>query len=291
MPKIKLITAMLIWGTVGLFVKFIPLSSAMTAFFRGIIGAVFLFLLLRLSGTKFSKEAFRRNYKLLLFSGACIGINWMLLFEAYNYTTVAIATLCYYFSPVFVTLLSPVLLKERLTPVKLLCIVVTLIGMVFVSGILEGDGNVNMLGILMATGAAVLYACVVLSNKFLRDISSSDATQVQLFVASAVLVPYILLTEDISAVSLDTRSILLLLAVGIFHTGIAFHLYFSSISMLKGQTIAIFSYIDPVVAILVSALVLREPLSFLHIIGAVLILGSTCLSELWEQKLFRAKRV
>ncbi len=280
LERAKLILAMTIFGTIGIFVRYIPLSSSVIAFVRGIIGVVFLLLVTLCQKRKLSIKDIKRNLLLLCISGGFIGINWILLFEAYRYTTVATATLCYYMAPIFVTLASPFVLKEKLTLKKTVCIFVALLGMVFVSGIFSTDAlNVTPLGIICGVSAAFFYACVILLNKHLKDISAYDMTIMQLFMAAIVILPYVLLTEDFTAITLTLPALICLLLVGVLHTGFAYTIYFSSISKLKAQTVAIFSYIDPVVAILLSALLLKEKMDIFGIIGAILILGSTFLSE------------
>ncbi|MBR4017091.1 MAG: DMT family transporter [Oscillospiraceae bacterium] len=280
--KGSMLTAMAIFGTVGIFVKYIPMSSATIAFFRGLAGLIFLSLVMLLTGKKPDFFAVRKNLPLLAVSGVALGCNWILLFEAYRHTTVAVATICYYLAPVFLVLASP-LLGERLTWKKMLLSAVALTGMVFVSGVLK-DGFAGIKGILYAVGAAVLYATVMFLNKKLGPIDAYDKTVVQLGVAAVVILPYCLLTNGFTAPEMTGVSYLLLAVVGIIHTGVAYWLYFGSMKKLSSQTVAIFSYLDPVVAILLSALWLSEPLGWQGILGAILILGSALLSEFSGRK-------
>jgi drug/metabolite transporter (DMT)-like permease len=228
-------------------------------------------------------SAVRRNLPLLIPSGAALGINWILLFEAYRYTTVAAATICYYLAPVFVILVSPLLLRERITRKKGICAAVSLIGMVLVSGIFSGSAGTtssNGKGILLGLSAAVFYAAVVLLNKKITGLAALERTVLQLGLSSAVLLPYVLVTGGLGDIaSLPLTGAVLLLVVSIVHTGLTYTLYFGSIGHLSAQTAALLSYIDPVVAVLLSALVLREPLGLPGILGAVLVLGSTMVSE------------
>ena len=278
--RLSVIGAMVIFGTIGLFVKYIPLPSSIIAVARGFIGAIFLGITLIFARKRLDKKAIKQNLWVLLLSGAFIGINWILLFEAYRHTTIATATLCYYLAPVFVILLSPLVLKERLSVGKGLCALVAVVGMVFVSGVFEGGLDSRLAGILFGVGAAAFYAGVVLLNKKLKPIGAMDCTIVQLAAAALVLLPYTLVTENYATLSLDTTAVWMLIAVGIVHTGVAYALYFGSVHRLPAQTVAIFSYIDPVVAILLSALFLQEPMSVWGWVGAVLILGSTLASEI-----------
>ena len=281
--RIKLISTMVIFGTIGIFVRSIPMSSSIIAMVRGFVGAAFLLILAALKKKPISVKAIKANLKYLILSGVFIGFNWILLFEAYRFTTVATATLCYYFAPIFVVLASHFMKTERMTAVKGVCIAVALLGMVFVSGVI-GGGDFNAAGIALGLGAAALYAGVILTNKRLKNISSYDSTIVQLSSAAIILVPYTLLTEDFSAMTVELSSIALLLFVGVVNTGLAYNLYFGSIQALKAQTVAIMGYIDPVVAIILSAIILREKMDVFSIIGAVLILGSAFCSEVFGDR-------
>lgn len=280
--KRDLIFSVSVFGTIGIFVRWIGLPSSVIALVRGAVGAAFLLLLARFRHAPIDRAALRRRWQLLLLSAAMMSFNWITLFEAYRYTTVATATLCYYMAPIFVTLISPVLLKERLTARKLLCVFLALAGMVFVSGVPQSGlpGPSEAKGILLALCSAVLYAGVILINKYLPGVPAYDRTLLQLACAAAVMIPYILLTEDLSAMSVTPLGAVLLLIVAVFHTGWCYALYFGSMTVLSAQTVALFSYIDPIVAILLSALLLREPLGWSGILGAALVLGSTLVSEL-----------
>ena len=286
--KLELIASMFIFGTIGIFVRHIPLPSSMIALVRGFVGAFFVLLFVYLKKSKLDKAAIKKNFVMLALSGAFIGINWILLFESYNYTTVATATLCYYMQPIFVILASPFLLKEKLTVKKAVCVAVALLGMVFVSGVL--DTGIPALseakGILYGLGAALFYATVVLMNKKITDINAYDKTIMQLGMGAIVLSPYVMLTQDFGTATLSMTPPLwaLLLFVGLVHTGVAYALYFDAMKDLKAQTIAIFSYIDPIVAILLSALLLKESMGLYGVIGAILVLGSTFISEMPEKE-------
>ena len=283
---IKLSLAMLIFGSIGVFRRYIPLSSAWMACVRGIIGTAFLLCVVTVSKKRIDKKAIKKNLLLLLVSGAAIGVNWILLFEAYRYTTVAVATLCYYMAPVIVILLAPVILKEKMTIKKSACAAVAILGMLLVSGIFDGGATAggSGKGILFGLGAAGFYASVVLMNQFIKDISAYDKTIMQLGGAAIVVLPYSFLSSGVQEfTTLTVPQILLLLAVGIIHTGIAYWLYFGSMDKLDGQTVAVYSYIDPAFAVVLSVAVLGENPGVLGIIGAVLILGSTLFSE-WNGK-------
>ena len=284
--KLSLILAMTIFWTIGIFRKYIPLPSGIVACVRGVLGVAYLLAFIKIKKIKMDMDAIKKHLKILVISGAFIGLNWVLLFESYRYTSVAVATLCYYMAPIFVMVVSPFLLKEKLTPKKTICVAVALIGMVFVSGVLDGGiSDISEIkGILFGLGAAALYASVVMMNQKLRAVPTYDKTIMQLAIAAAVLIPYILFVEDLSTVTLTPLIIVMALIVGVVHTGIAYAMYFGSMNDLKAQTVALFSYIDPIVAIILSALFLKEPMTVYSIIGAVLVLGATLISELPEKR-------
>lgn len=284
--KIKMLASMCIFGTVGIFVRHIPMSSAAIAFCRGALGCVFLLVFIVVTGRKLSGADIKKHLLVLCVSGAAIGGNWILLFEAYRYTTVATATVCYYLAPVFL-MIATAFMGERLTAKKLICIGVALVGMVFVSGVIKGGlpQTGELIGIAFGLGAAVLYATVMVLNRKLCTMGAYDKTVVQLGVAAIVILPYYLLTrvDGMSILSVNSGT-LLLLVVGILHTGVAYTLYFGAMGELKAQTVAVFSYLDPVIAVLLSALLLKEPMDVYSGVGAVLILGSALYSEMPERK-------
>ena len=283
---LMLISAMLLYGTIGVFRRYIPLSSGMLAFSRGLLGSLFLWGLVRLRGRGRAEWIGRKDLLLLALTGALIGANWMLLFEAYNHTTVATATMCYYMQPTLVILLSPLVLRERLTARRLACAGAAVAGMAFVSGVADGGGISarDLSGVAFGLGAAALYATVILLNKRVQVEDAYKKTAIQLTAATVALAPYVLLTEDFAAIRLDARAAALVLIVGIVHTGVAYAMYFGSMKRLRAQTIALLSYIDPVFALLLSAAVLHEPITPLGLLGAALIIGSALVSEGRRQK-------
>lgn len=279
--KLQMLFSMTLFGTIGLFVRAVALPSSAVAMIRGFVGAAFLLAFTYLRGEKISFAAIKKNLALLCLSGAAIGVNWILLFEAYRYASVATATICYYLAPVFLVLAAPLTLGEKLTAKKLVCVAVALLGSVFLAG--GADGG-SLRGIACGVGAAVFYASVMTLNKKLTDISAVDRTLVQLAAAGTCLLPYVLLTENPAQWSLTPLQLLLLAVVGMMHTGYTYSLYFGAIEKLPTQTVALYSYIDPLVAVLLSALVLREPFTVQSAVGAVLVLGSTLWSELGGKK-------
>ena len=282
-PKslLMLVTSMLIFGSIGIFRRSIPLPSAFLAFARGILGGLFILAFQNRSGNR-AKGKELPYFRTLVITGVLMGVNWILLFEAYNHTTVPIATLCYYMAPTIVVLLSPIVFGEPLTKKKILCAIAAVIGMVFVSGVTTGGSlkGGSSRGILLGLGAAVLYAAVVILNKKCGGIDAYQKTVIQLLSAGMVMVPYLLLSGGLVKLEFSATTIVLLLIVGIVHTGIAYLLYFGSIDGLRAQTVAIMSYVDPVSALLFSALFLNEPLNAAGIFGAILIIGSAVVSEL-----------
>ena len=281
MPQYLL--AMTIFGTIGLFVKFIELPSTVIALSRGALGTLFLLLVLKLLKRRINTASVKSNFKHLVIAGVALGLNWIFLFDAYRLTSVATATLAYYMAPIILILLSPILLHERIPLGKWICVICALFGMSLISGVWEGSENVALDGITMGLIAACFYASVVINNKFLKGLDPYDSSIVQLAVAAIVLLPYVLFTVDFSVLKPDTTTIGLTLAVGILHTGVAYWLYFSALPKLEAARIAIFSYIDPAIAILLSVFVLMEPMTTAGVIGAVLILGAALASEFVER--------
>ena len=275
------ILSMAVFGTLAPFVRRISVSSGELALYRAILGAALIGLYLLIRRENPFSAKLRREILLLLLSGGAMGINWILLFEAYRFTTVSTATLCYYFAPVIVTILSPVLFREALTPRQILCFLMAALGLVLITGV-EGRGSLT--GILFGLGAAVFYAAVILLNKYIRSTAGIQRTFLQFLAAIVTLIPYVAATGGVTLSRLDSTGWMCLLVVGILHTGITYCLYFSSLKALPGQRAAILSYIDPLVAVLISVTVLREPMTWQQALGGGLILGFTLWNALPERE-------
>jgi RarD protein len=285
--KLMNLSAMLIFGTIAIFVRNIELTSKEIAVLRGVIGSIFLLGVMLFSKEKTSFSVIKKNLPILVLSGLGVGANWIFLFEAYKYTTVSIATLSYYCAPIFVTIMAPIILKEKISLIKFLCVCTAMIGMLCIVGTNKGsigEGYNHFLGIIYGLTAAVGYASVILMNKFIKGLKGVETTVTQLVFASILLLPYVMVTSGFDFSKMTGISWWYMIFLGVVHTGFAYALYFSSLKELKGQTIAVLSYIDPITAVLISALFLGEQLTMFQIIGGVLILGSTFISETQGKK-------
>ena len=277
---LALVGSMVIFGTVGIFSRYIPLPSSALALARALIGAVFLALLMIATGKKPNFAVIKKNLVQLIISGACLGANWILFFSACRKTTVASATLSYYLAPTLVVLIAAFVFREGLTVKKIVCSATAFFGMVLVSGVVGGGADgVNAVGILLGLGAAMLYASVVIFNKMMRDIDAYSKTLAQFAVAALTLLPYVLFAERNPELSLDGTSVIMLAVIGIVHTGIAYALYFGAAPTLSATAVAIYSYTDPIVAVVLSAIVLKENMSALAVVGAALIVISSLVIE------------
>ncbi len=277
--RIKYITAVVLYGTIGTFLRYVRLPSELVAMCRGVIGSAFILLYLRARRSRLDRSAIRANRRWLVLSGICLGLNWIFLFAAYIQTTVTVASLCNYMAPIIVIMVAPVVLREPLDKRKLLCVPVALLGIVLVSGVFGGERG-NLAGVLLGLTAALCFVCIVLCNRKLRDISALDRSVVQLAISAVTILPYVCIHNMGETLRPDARSLLIVLLLGVVHTGVAYCLYFSGMGTLPVQTVAILGYLEPVVSVLCSALFLREPLSLSGWIGAVLVIAAAAVSEL-----------
>ena len=297
--RLQLIVSMTIFGTLAVFVRNISVSSGALALYRAILAAILIGSYLLFSKGKpnlsmgsdertcgdsqklFAGICTKKELLLLLFSGMAMGFNWILLFEAYKYTSVSAATLSYYFAPIIVTVVCPFLFHEKLTKKQFLCFAMSTLGVFLITGIpdFQNMGR-DTIGILFGLSAAVFYATVILLNKFIKNVTGIHRTFLQFLAAIITLIPYVACTDGFHLGSLDSKGCINLLIVGLIHTGITYCLYFSSLKELPGQEAAILSYVDPLMAVVISFAILGESISIPQIIGGILILGFA----IWNEK-------
>ena len=279
-PRLMLMTSMTIFGTLGIFVRNIPVSSGELALYRAVLAALLIAVFLLLTKQRIPFAEIKKEVPLLLVSGAAIGMNWILLFEAYKYTTVSVATLSYYFAPVIVIAACPVLFKEKLTGKQVVCFIMSALGLVLITGVGSVGGGKDLTGIVFGLGAAAFYAAVILLNKFIKNVDGIHRTFLQFLSAIVVLIPYVMMTSGVTLGGLGGTGWVNLLIVGFVHTGVTYCMYFSSLKELPGQQAAILSYIDPLVAVVISVVILGESLTVWQVAGGILILGFTLWNEI-----------
>lgn len=286
--KISIIISMIVFGSIGIFVKNINLSSLEIALFRAIIASLFLIAAGIVIKINISVKDIRANLLLLILSGTCMGVNWIALFQGYKYTTISNATLGYYSASIFVIMLSPIVLKEKITLTKTVCVLTAMFGLFLIINAgnnNSGDTYNHLRGMIYVVSGAMLYATVILINKRIKNLPSFETTLLQLMVAAITLLPVVLLQlktqgdSPLVLLNIGAKSWINMFLLGIVYTGLAYLLYFGSVKELSAQSIAILSYIDPISAVIMAMIFLRENITIVKIIGGILILGSTYFAE------------
>lgn len=280
---LKLIVSMLIFGSIGIFVRGIPLSTVELVFYRVVIASIFILGLMLIKRKK-PFNCSKKTLKLAAFSGIIMGINWLLFFQALRYTTIAIGTMTYYLAPILVLFLAPFILNERLTKKQLATAMLTPLGLALIVFSSTSTSEVtynHTLGLLFGIGSAVFYALLILCNKKLEDIDNLDKTFIQLISATITLSPVLIIYHDFNRVFTHLP---MLLVLGILHTGIACYFYFTGLKETPTQLTAVLSYIDPVSAVFFAALFLNESLNGVQIIGTAIVLVSTYLCSQTKAK-------
>lgn len=276
--RFQYILASIIYGTVGMFLRQVSFPSEIVVLCRGLIGSLFVFLFLKFKGQPIDHKAIEKNRIWLILSGIMLGLNWVFLFAAYIKTTVAIASLCNYMAPILFLLATPIFLHEKLEMRKIPFVILAFIGIILVSGVFA-ETKANVEGVIYGLLAALTFTGLMLCNRKIKDISSYDKTIVQLAISAITVLPYVLFKNFGITLVWDLKSILIVLMLGIVHTGIAYCLYFGSLGSLPVQSVAILGYIEPVVSVLCSTIFLHEPMAMSGWIGTILILGSAIVSE------------
>lgn len=280
--RLKYIIAVVLYGTIGMFLRYVSLPSEIVAMCRGLIGSLFIFIYMKITHQKIDSEAIRRNRKWLVLGGICLGLNWVFLFAAYVKTTVAIASLCNYMAPVIVILIAPFVLHEKLDKRKLPCVILAFIGIVLVSNVWDGAiGSIS--GIIMGLMGALCFVGVIICNRKLNKISSLDKSLIQLAISVMVILPFILVKNIGRPLGIDFRSVMITLMVGVINTGLAYVFYFGGMSTLPVHEVAILGYLEPVVSVLCSVLFLHESMTIIGWLGAIIVIFALVVSEILDK--------
>lgn len=284
--RLEFVVAVLLYGTIGPIVRFINLPSEVIVLFRGTFGSLLVWLFMRARGQHLDVPAIRANARWLITSGVCLGLNWIFLFAAYVHTTVAIASLCNYMAPIIVVALSPMVFGQRIGPARLACVIVAFVGIALVSGVFgTSAAGFDPLGVVLGLLAAAAFVGIVICNKKIEGVGALDKVVVQLGVSAATVAPYALVANGgLPLGDADATSWLLLAMLCLLQTGAAYILYFGAMGELPVTEIALLGYIEPVVSVLGSALVLGEPLGVAGVVGSCMVIAAAAVGELLGQE-------
>ncbi len=276
---IQFISAMLIFGFNGILATAIPWYSYEIVLARTSIGALFMLSIIFINKKPFKFYNEVQSFKVLIISGILMGLNWMFLYEAYNQLGVGLAQIFNSTGPAVAMFLSPFLFKEKLEKHKILSLTIVALGMFFVYSNNLSVGLTS--GLLCGIGGCLTYAGFLICNHFPIKIKAAERTMWQLTVASIMVLTFIIY-RGTGFPNFSFKILLPVLIIGIISTGFAMNIMFAAIQKLPLQTVSIYSYLEPMSALVFSALILKERMTFLQIIGITLILGGTTFSELYK---------
>ena len=278
---LKYLLSLLLFGANGIVASRIHLDSCQIVLLRTMLGSALLVVLLFAGKGKLTFYKRKKDAAFLAISGVAMGTSWMLLYEAYARIGVSVASLLYYCGPVIVMVLSPVLFREKLTFSKIAGFCVVLCGIFLVNGSGEETSR-DAVGIACGLLSAVTYAAMVIFNKKTR-ISGMENAMEQMLVGFVTVAVFMGAGQGL-AMEIQTWDWLPILLLGLVNTGIGCWLYFSSIGALPVQTVAVCGNLEPLSAVVFSALLLRERLSPVQLLGAACILGGALFGELYRKK-------
>ncbi|QSX08428.1 EamA family transporter [Alkalibacter rhizosphaerae] len=281
---IKYVMALILFGTNGIVASKIYMNSYEIVFWRTLIGSAFLlsiFLITRKTGVFKSKKE-GKHFSFVILSGIAMGASWMFLYEAYVQMGVGMASLTYYCGPVIVMGLSPILFQEKMTWGKVVGLTGALVGLLLTNGMDVVSKGLNS-GLVFGLFSALMYAFMVIFNKKATTIVGLENVVIQLFF-SFVTVAVFLLWKAGTVEPVEAGNLAPLVFLGFVNTGVGCYLYFSSINWLTASFVSIIGYLEPLSALLFSALLLQERLTWIQGLGAVFIIGGGLFSELYRRE-------
>lgn len=243
---LKYISALLLFGLNGIVASHIPLNSYEIVFLRTLIGSALLVALFLFGKGKFHIMTFKKDALFIVLSGVAMGASWMFLYEAYQQVGVSLSSLLYYCGPVIVMILSPLIFREKLTAPKLLGFMTVLAGIFLVNGNAV-DANNDMWGLFCGAMSAVMYFFMVTLNKQSNSISGMENAVIQLVVSFLTVAVFTGIKQGF-IINVPTTAWVWVLVLGIVNTGIGCYLYFSPLSKIPVQTVAVCGYLEPLSA-------------------------------------------
>ncbi|MBP5280351.1 MAG: EamA family transporter [Erysipelotrichaceae bacterium] len=279
---LKYLFALTLYGTIGLFLHFISYSSEFVVLCRGSIGTLFILLVLLTRKDKIDFQSIRNNLKTLMISGFALGFNWVFLFAGYRHG-IAITSLCNYLAPLIVVVIMATVYKQKINSRQLGCIALAFVGMLLLTGIFESNNDSDIRCVIYGLLAAFGFVIMVLCNKKLSNIKDLEKTLMQLFFSVLIVLPYVIFNDGFPK-QFDMQSTILVIILGVLHTGVAYICYFAAIHALDAQTIAVLGYLEPALNFFIGAFILKENITIYGVIGAIMILLASIGNEIFADK-------
>ena len=279
---LKYLFALTLYGTIGLFLHFISYSSEFVVLCRGSIGTLFILLVLLTRKDKIDFQSIRNNLKTLMISGFALGFNWVFLFAGYRHG-IAITSLCNYLAPLIVVVIMATVYKQKINSRQLGCIALAFVGMLLLTGIFESNNDSDIRCVIYGLLAAFGFVIMVLCNKKLNNIKDLEKTLMQLFFSVLIVLPYVIFNDGFPK-QFDMQSTILVIILGVLHTGVAYICYFAAIHALDAQTIAVLGYLEPALNFFIGAFILKENITIYGVIGAIMILLASIGNEIFADK-------
>lgn len=278
----KYIVGLLLFGSNGVVASFIDLPSHYIVLWRSILGGLMLTGLFFLTGNRITCHRHKKDLLFVILSGAAMAADWLLLFEAYSRIGVSLGMIINYCGPVVVILFSAFIFKEKITVKTIFALGFALSGAILISW--QGaNSGIDKLGLILAALSAFAYAAMVIFNKLSKEIKGTENATIQLLSTMVIVTVYVTLKHGLHFV-IPSKSIFPVLWIGLLNTGLGCYFYFSSLSSLPAQTVAVFGYLEPLSAVFFSVLILQERMLLLQIIGSTLILIGTILLNIRTHK-------
>lgn len=270
--QLELILAMILSGTIGLFVVESGQPSYNVVFFRCLFGAICLISYCHYRKFLNFKSIDKKSMMLIVVGGVAIVANWALLFESYSHASISMSTVAYHTQPLFVVMFANLFLGEKIPSYKLWWIGLAFAGVVLIVNPSESATNQSdiIVGVGLALGAAILYAIATLITKQLKHIKPHLIATIQVSLGVFLLLPLV----DFSIVPIVGNHWYWLFALGLIHTCFMYILLYSSFQKVSTSTLAVLSYIYPVVAILIDYVVYDQNLSSIQLLGVFIILAA-----------------
>ncbi|PRN79511.1 DMT family transporter [Acinetobacter baumannii] len=266
---LEMVVAMLLSGSIGLFVIKSGQSPVNIVFFRCLISALCLIPICYFYG-HFKKVYFgKKELFLMVTSGLLIIFNWVLLFAAFPKTSISLATIVYHVNPFVILFLGALAFHEKLNKNDVLWTIVAFVGLIVIIGLGSASVNSNeLVGLGLVLIATTLYSISVLITKKLSNTPPLLIVFIQPRSGPFAMTPFMSVFENPPI----GQQWLFVVGLGVLHTAFLYYLMYSAIKKIPLNNIAILSFIYPISTIVIDYFFFDHVLTSTQVLGAGLIL-------------------
>ncbi len=289
LPIISIILAGVSWGCLSLFLR--PLSNygldgMQIAFIKILYAAIIFSIFVLIVNPKLFKFRLKDIWIFLCLGIICLSLFSFLYFQTLIHSEVSVAVVLLYTSPIFVLICSAIIFKEKITFKKIMAIIFTLFGCIFVSGLINGVAIISPMVFLTGLLSGLTFGLQSIFQKLAIEKNYNTIT-INLWafiIGSIFILPFARVKDTISIIRTNPKILLIGLGLALVNAVIPYLLFTWGLKTVEPSKASILVATEPMIASIIGMCIFKESHDIFKILGVVFIIIAIILMNIQPKK-------